>query len=102
MAAALQELEGESTDGSRDGLSQAALVRSDNAEAVTRVGQVHLLQHLDGVPDFEALHAESELREIDGVRFRVASVASLKLMKEAAGRGKDLIDLNELDLLGED
>lgn len=101
LAEALSELGGRAADESRDGISQDALARRDNVKVLTRYGPVHLLQSQPGVPDFVQLQDGSEEREIGSVRFRVCSLDALRSMKEAAGRGKDLIDLNELDRLAD-
>jgi hypothetical protein len=59
-------------------------------------GDIDLLLTIPGVESFEALLSRSIERELDGVRFRIASIPDLMAMKEAAGRPQDLAHIEEL------
>jgi hypothetical protein len=66
----------------------------------TELGRLDIVQGLDGVPSFEELHARATQAEVLGVRVAVCSVEDLKAMKQAAGRTRDLADLEDLDAAG--
>jgi predicted nucleotidyltransferase len=66
----------------------------------TELGRLDIVQGLDGVPGFEELHARATETEVLGVRVAVCSVEDLKAMKQAAGRTRDLADLEDLDAAG--
>jgi len=66
----------------------------------TDLGRLDVVQGLDGVPGYEDLQARSVETEILGVKVAVCSVEDLKAMKQAAGRTRDLADLEDLDATG--
>ncbi|MGB7587677.1 MAG: hypothetical protein WBM00_03105, partial [Solirubrobacterales bacterium] len=66
----------------------------------TDLGRLDVVQGLDGVPTYEELSARSTETEILGVKVAVCSVEDLKAMKRAAGRTRDLADLEDLDASG--
>jgi hypothetical protein len=66
----------------------------------TDLGRLDVVQGLDSVPGYEDLHARSVETEILGVNVAVCSVEDLKAMKQAAGRTRDLADLEDLDAAG--
>jgi predicted nucleotidyltransferase len=66
----------------------------------TELGRLDVVQGLDGVPAYEELRARSVETEILGVKVAVCSVEDLKAMKQAAGRTRDLADLEDLDATG--
>lgn len=76
-------------------LSPEVLVRPIDARISSSAGQIHLLRQVAGVPSYEAL--EREWIAVDDVEFEVATNSALRAMKLAAGRPKDLIDVDELD-----
>jgi hypothetical protein len=55
------------------------------------------VQGLDGVPSFDELRSRASNAEVLGVEVAVCSVDDLRAMKRAAGRGQDLVDLENLD-----
>ena len=63
----------------------------------TELGRLDIVQGLDGVPAFEELLARASEIEVLGVGVKVCSVDDLKAMKRAAGRTRDLADLEDLD-----
>ena len=68
----------------------------------TRFGDLDLLAHPDPQLDFESLRSRSIAAEIFGMEVRVAGLADLIDMKRAAGRPKDLIELEILGALREE
>ena len=67
----------------------------------TDLGRLDVVQGLDGVPAFEELRARATEAEVLGVGVAVCSIEDLKSMKRAAGRTRDLADLEDLDTASE-
>lgn len=63
----------------------------------TELGRLDIVQGLDGVPTFDELDSRASEAEVLGVKVAVCSVEDLRAMKRAAGRGQDLVDLENLD-----
>ena len=59
------------------------------------------MQGLEGVPSFDELLSRATEAEVLGVDVAVCSVEDLRAMKQAAGRGQDLVDLESLDAAAE-
>jgi hypothetical protein len=79
-----------------------ALRTGDVFTLATRFGDLDLLAHPEPRLDFEQLAGRSITAEILGVRVRVAGLDDLIAMKRAAGRPKDLIELEILGALREE
>lgn len=60
-----------------------------------------VVQGLDGVPSYEELRARATEADVLGVGVAVCSVEDLREMKRAAGRTRDLADLEDLDAVSE-
>jgi predicted nucleotidyltransferase len=73
------------------------LASGEQVAIETDLGRLDVVQGLDGVPAFEELHARAAETEVLGVRVAVCSVEDLRAMKLAAGRTRDLADLEDLD-----
>lgn len=73
------------------------LASGERALISTRLGPLDVVQGLDGVPDYAALHSSAIDVELLGVTVAVCSLEDLRLMKQAAGRARDLADLEDLD-----
>lgn len=56
-----------------------------------------MVQGLDGVPEFEELRSRAVEAEILGSTVWVCSRDDLRAMKRAAGRTRDLADIEDLD-----
>lgn len=67
----------------------------------TDLGRLDVVQGLEGVPNYEELRARSSETEILGVTVAVCSLDDLKTMKRAAGRTRDLADLEDLEAAGD-
>ena len=66
---------------------------------VTDAGLVDILRVQPGIDSFEGLWQRSEVREVAGLKVRVASITDLIAMKRAAGRPKDLDHIKQLEAL---
>lgn len=65
----------------------------------TPLGEIDLLVSPAGSPAYAQLRARAERITIGDVTFLIASLDDLESMKRAAGRPKDLLDLEEIDVI---
>lgn len=63
----------------------------------TELGLLDVVQGLDGVPSYDELRSSAVETEILGVKVAVCSINDLRRMKQAAGRPRDSVDLEDLD-----
>lgn len=78
--------------------SIASLLASGEQVAIeTDLGRLDVVQGLEGVPSYEELRSRASEAEILGVSVAVCSIEDLREMKRAAGRTRDLADLEDLD-----
>jgi predicted nucleotidyltransferase len=83
-------------------LSIAGQIASGEQVAIeTDLGRLDIVQGLDGIPTYDELNTRSTKAEILGVEVAVCSIEDLKTMKRAAGRTRDLADLEDLDAASE-
>lgn len=75
----------------------SALARGEQVAIETDLGRLDIVQGLDGVPGYEELRSRASAAEILGVDVAVSSIEDLKAMKRAAGRTRDLADLEDLE-----
>lgn len=75
----------------------AELANGQQMAIDTELGRLDIVQGLEGVPSFDELHSRASKAEVLGVDVAVCSVEDLRAMKRAAGRGQDLVDLENLD-----
>jgi hypothetical protein len=75
----------------------SALESGEQVAIETDLGRLDVIQGLEGVPSYEELRARSSGAEILGVTVAVCSLDDLKTMKRAAGRTRDLADLEDLE-----
>ncbi len=73
------------------------LASGEQVAIETELGRLDIVQGLDGVPGFEELRARATEADVLGIRVAVCSIEDLKAMKRAAGRTRDLADLEDLD-----
>jgi hypothetical protein len=78
----------------------AALASGEQVAIETDLGRLDVVQGLDGVPSYADLRSRASDAEILGVVVAVCSIEDLKGMKRAAGRTRDLADLEDLDAAG--
>lgn len=79
----------------------SALSTGEQVAIETDLGRLDVVQGLEGVPSYEELRARSSEAEILGVTVAVCSLDDLKTMKRAAGRTRDLADLEDLEATAE-
>lgn len=65
----------------------------------TEEGRIDVMRRPIGAPPYDELRDGANMVEIDGLRFRVASIEDLLAMKRAAGRPKDLAAVSELEAI---
>lgn len=75
----------------------SALAGGEQVAIETDLGRLDVVQGLDGVPNFEELRSRAAEAEILGATVWVCSRDDLRAMKRAAGRTRDLADLEDLD-----
>jgi hypothetical protein len=87
---------GESLLGSERSI--AALLRGgERALIATRLGDLDVVQGLEGVLPYAELRALAIDVEIAEVTIAICALEHLRTMKRAAGRPRDLVDLDDLD-----
>jgi predicted nucleotidyltransferase len=75
----------------------AAMAEGEQVAIETDLGRLDVVQGLDGIPSYEVLRSRAAEAEILGVKVHVCSLEDLKAMKQAAGRTRDLADLEDLE-----
>jgi predicted nucleotidyltransferase len=75
----------------------SALASGEQVAIETDLGRLDIVQGLDGIPSYADLRSRASEAEILGVTVAVCSIEDLKAMKRAAGRTRDLADLEDLD-----
>ncbi len=73
------------------------LASGEQVAIETELGRLDVVQGLDGVPSFAKLRGRAVQAEVLGVPVAVCAVDDLKAMKRAAGRTRDIADLEDLD-----
>lgn len=76
----------------------SALAGGEQVAIETDLGRLDIVQGLDGVPSYEELRSRASEALILGVTVAVCSMDDLKAMKRAAGRTRDLADLEDLEV----
>ena len=66
---------------------------------VTRLGELDVLSRPPGAPAYPDLRRNADRYDVGGFNVSVASVDDLIAMKHAAGRAKDLLDIEELEAI---
>jgi predicted nucleotidyltransferase len=75
----------------------AILGQGQRVEIETELGPLDVVQGLPGVPSYKELRSRAIEVEIMDVHLAVCSLEDLRAMKLAAGRTRDLADLEDLD-----
>jgi predicted nucleotidyltransferase len=75
----------------------AELAGGEQVAIETGLGRLDVVQGLEGVPAYEELRSRASEAEVLGVTVAVCSAEDLRAMKRAAGRTRDLADLEDLD-----
>lgn len=66
---------------------------------VTSLGELDVLGRPPGAPAYQDLRRNADRYDLGGFNVSVASLDDLIAMKEAAGRAKDLLDIEELEAI---
>ncbi|HEY4826080.1 MAG TPA: nucleotidyl transferase AbiEii/AbiGii toxin family protein [Solirubrobacteraceae bacterium] len=66
---------------------------------VTELGELDILARPPGAPSYQELRRNADRYDLGGFNVSVASVDDLIAMKQAAGRPKDLLDIEELEAI---
>lgn len=74
----------------------ALLAEGERVQIDTALGALDVVQGLPGVPSYSELRLRAQEVEILGVRLALCSLDDLRAMKRAAGRTRDLADLEDL------
>jgi hypothetical protein len=78
--------------------SIAALLRNgERALIATQLGDLDVVQGLEGVLPYAELRASAIDVEMADVTIPICALEHLRAMKRAAGRPRDLVDLEDLD-----
>ncbi len=75
------------------------MLKGQSATVLTRLGQVDVVQHLPGLPDWDHLIADCERYELDGMSVAVIARATLVELKRRRASGLDLADVEAIRLL---
>jgi predicted nucleotidyltransferase len=75
----------------------AALQGGEQVAIETELGRLDVVQGLEGVPPYDELRSRATDAEVLGVKVAICSVDDLRAMKRAAGRTRDLADIEDLD-----
>lgn len=78
----------------------SALASGEQVPIETDLGRLDVVQGLEGIPPYEELRARAITAELLGVSVPVCSIEDLREMKRAAGRTRDLADLEDLEAAG--
>jgi hypothetical protein len=69
----------------------------ERALIATQLGDLDVVQGLDGVLPYAELRTSAIDVEMGGVTIAICALEHLRSMKQAAGRPRDLVDLDDLD-----
>jgi hypothetical protein len=75
----------------------ALLGQGERALISTQIGDLDVVQGLEGVPTYAELGKGAIAVELSGVTIAICGLEDLRRMKRAAGRARDLVDLDDLD-----
>jgi hypothetical protein len=86
---------GEALFGSAPSIA-AEIASGEQVAIETGLGHLDVVQGLAGVPDYSELRSRTSEAEVLGVKVAICSPEDLRSMKLAAGRPRDLVDLEDL------
>lgn len=82
-------------------LEDQTIQNRTNFKFETDIGNIDLLDEVNGVGSYKDVLRNSEIRQLFGIQIRVLTLDALISAKRAAGRTKDLLVLPELEALRE-
>jgi len=101
LAALAVELSGQVETGeaflSSEPSIAVALTSGDRVYIETALGPLDVVQGLAGVPSYTELRSRAKRTDVLGTEVWICSLDHLRAMKRAAGRTRDLADLEDLD-----
>jgi hypothetical protein len=77
------------------------LHKGSNATVLTPLGQIDVVQRIEGMPGWEELVAQAEVYEFEGQTVRVMNRATLIELKRRRGSAQDLADIETIEQLEE-
>jgi hypothetical protein len=83
-------------------LDARTIENGSNFTFVTPHGDFDIHGHADGMPAYDELKAEATVREVFGLRVRIASIDHLIAMKRAANRPKDRLMVEEYIVIADE
>lgn len=87
---------GESLLGSERSIA-ALLLSGERALIATQLGDLDVVQGLEGVLPYSELRTKAIDIELADVTISICALEDLRAMKRAAGRPRDLVDLEDLN-----
>ncbi len=75
--------------------------KGSNATVLTSLGQVDVVQRLEGLPEWPELVASAEVYEVEGQTVRVMNRSTLIELKRRRGSHQDLADIEAIERLAE-
>lgn len=76
-----------------------AMLKGSNATVTSRLGRIDIVQRIEGMPDWPALVAESEVYERDAVSVKVMNRKTLIALKRRRASALDLADIGAIEQL---
>jgi len=97
LVAALAELGASDEPGGKPAPLDTARLGTGERKLYTRLGPVHVISEVEGVPGYRALASRAVEVDVEGQEILFCSRSDLVAMKRAAGRLIDLADLERLE-----
>lgn len=95
IASLIKKWDATRPDGSP--VPDAAVTGERSIHLVTPHGDLDLVTEKVAGVRFDLLLERSDVRRVDGIEAPICSLADLVTMKRAVGRGRDLVDLSDLE-----
>lgn len=73
--------------------------KGSNATVLTALGQIDVVQRIEGMPDWPELIAAAEIYEFEGRKIRVMNRATLIELKRRRSSAQDLADIEAIEQL---
>jgi hypothetical protein len=73
--------------------------KGSNARVLSPLGQVEVVQRIEGMPDWKELVAQAEVYELEGRKIRVMNRATMIELKRRRSSAQDLAELEAIEQL---